>query len=185
MPLELIGHDMSTVNFASARIGLLQYYRACRKRQASYKAVWARVFRWWVSRERKRQQLGLPNAFANPFPAEFFAHTLHARAWDYTDPVREAQSDFLQIDMGVKSPQQVATERGRDPEEVVADIAAWHAMLRIYGLPTDIRSTLSRDVISVRAQDPSEVEGMDVGKAPPDEDVDDPSTTPDTDEDEQ
>jgi hypothetical protein len=30
MPLEIIAKDMSTCNFASARIGLLPFYRTCR-----------------------------------------------------------------------------------------------------------------------------------------------------------
>ena len=184
MPLELIAHDMSTVNFASARIGLLQYYRSCRARQKSYKAAWSRIYRWWASRERKRQQVfgaGNPKygTFVSPFPTEFFAHVLHPRAWEYTDPVREAQGDALQVDMGWKSDQQVAAERGRDIDEVNADQAANYAARRLLNLPTDIRSTLSRDVISVRAQDPASVEGLDAGSGQAGEDPDDPDEATD------
>jgi capsid protein len=38
MPLEVLARDMSTVNFASARIGLIPFYRACRVRFDTFDA---------------------------------------------------------------------------------------------------------------------------------------------------
>jgi capsid protein len=54
MPLEVIAKDMSTCNFASARIGLLPFYRSCRIKAARFGAHWSRTIRWWLSRERQR-----------------------------------------------------------------------------------------------------------------------------------
>lgn len=163
MPLELIAHDMSTVTFASARIGLLQYYRASYARQRWYKSKWSRIYRWWSSREAKRQQLGLPGAFVTPFPQQYFPHSLHARAWSYTDPVRDPQSDWVQMDMGVKSLQQICSERGTDHDEVQAQQSASLALRRLLNLPTDIHCTLSRDVIKITGNDPAAVAGEDAG----------------------
>ncbi len=45
-------------------------------------------------------------------------------AWDYTDPVSEAQADLLQRDMGSKSLKMIITERGRDAQQIARDIEA-------------------------------------------------------------
>lgn len=150
MPLELVAHDMSTVTFASARIGLLGYYRAQRARQKWFrKRCLDRIYQWWISRERKRQSLGLPNSFVNPFPEMYWPHMFTARAWDYTDPVSEAQSDFLQIDMGTKSPQDVSAERGRDWDETCVKNAAATAWRKLNISQNEIHSILTRDTVVV------------------------------------
>jgi hypothetical protein len=41
MPLEVIAKDMSTCNFASARIGLLPFYRTCRVKAARFGSRWS------------------------------------------------------------------------------------------------------------------------------------------------
>lgn len=163
MPLEIVAHNMSEANFATARMGVLGYYRSCYARMKWYKTSWSRIRNWWASRERKRQHLGLPGAFVTPFPAEYFPHTLHSRAWAYTDPIRDPQSDFMQLDMGTKSLPQICAERSTDHDEVQIQQAASMAMRRALGLPTDIRSTLSRDVITIRGNDPATVAGEDAG----------------------
>jgi lambda family phage portal protein len=144
MPLELVLKDMSQVNFASARIGLLGYYRHCRARQKWFRTTYLdRRYQWWISREQKRQALGMPGAFVSKFPADYWPHKFIAVGWDYTDPVSEAQADLLQMDMGTKSPQMVSSGRGWDWEETQADIIAARAFRRIHDLP-EINSTLTR-----------------------------------------
>jgi lambda family phage portal protein len=144
MPLELVLKDVSQVNFSSARVGLLGYYRACRARQKPYRVKWDRIYQWWISRERKRQELGLPGAFVTAFPENYWAHRFGFQGWDYTDPVSESQADLLQIDMGVKTPQMVAAERGRDWEEMQEELAVARALRRLSELP-EMHSTLTRD----------------------------------------
>lgn len=141
MPLEVIAKDMSTVNFASARIGLLPYYRACRTRAARFASRWSRTIRWWLSREALRPD-GDPRKWTTPFPDDYWKHELLVNAWDYTDPVREAQSDLLQIDMGTKSPQMVIAERGRDAEQIMRERRDW--MTATSDMP-QVMSTMTRD----------------------------------------
>lgn len=145
MPLELVLRDMSQVNFASARIGLLSYYRACWSRREWFKKrVLDRIYQWWISRERQKKELGIDGAFITAFPDDYWAHTFIGRGWDYTDPVSEAQADLLQMDMGTKSPQGVAAERGRDWEEIQTEREAANAYLRARELPI-AHSTYTRD----------------------------------------
>ncbi len=143
MPLELVAKDMSTVNFSSARIGLLQYYRSARVKQRRYASHWSRIYRWWISRERQKQQAGVSNAFVTSFPKdEYLEHNMIGRGWQYTDPVSEAQGDLLNIELGRKSPQMVAAESGEDFNEV-------QRQKREAGWPTDPpKSSMTRDATS-------------------------------------
>ena len=136
MPLEMIGKDMSQVNFASARIGLLGYYRACRTKQQRFiKRFDDRHYQWWISRERKKQELGIAGAFVTRFPELYWPHEFIPRGWDYTDPVSEAQGDLLEISMGTKTRQMVASERGRDLIEMAKDHKEANALLEAAGVP--------------------------------------------------
>lgn len=140
MPLELVCKDLSQVNFSSARIGLIGYYRACRARQKTFRTrCLSRIYQWWLSREVK-----LGN-FVTAAPERFWNHKFMAEGWDYTDPVSEAQADQLQIDMGIKTKSMAAAERGRDLEEMTVERKAEVAAEKLAGLP-QFASTMTRDV---------------------------------------
>lgn len=141
MPLEVLAKDMSTVNFASARIGLLGFYRSCRIKADKFASRWSRTIRWWLSRERQRPA-GDPKRWKTAFPDNYWSHELLPNEWDYTDPVSEAQSDLLQIDMGTKSVQQVMAERGRDAERILRERRDWAKETK--DLPP-VHSTMTRD----------------------------------------
>ena len=70
------------------------------------------------------------------------------RGWQWVDPLKDAQSALLEISMGINSPQRVAARLGRPYEEILAELAAHYAALRITGdgpsLPM-VLSTLTRD----------------------------------------
>lgn len=156
MPLEIAARDMSQVNFASARIGLLGFYRACIIKQGTFVGrAMTRIYQWWISRERKRQELGFDGAFVTPFPARFWPHMFQGRGWDYTDPVSEAQADQLQIDMGIKSPQLCAMERGRDWDSIQADIRRARETREAAGITNVLGNFVKPDVdVAVDGPDP-------------------------------
>jgi capsid protein len=142
MPLEAFARDMSTCNFASARIGLLPFYRKCKiNGQGVFGPRWSRTIRWWLSRERLRPN-GDPKKWITPFPPDYWRHELLSNAWDYTDPVSEVQGDMLQVDAGFKSPQMVIAERGRDAERIIREREEWRDKTK--ELKT-VHSTMTRD----------------------------------------
>jgi capsid protein len=141
MPLEVIAKDMSTCNFASARIGLLPFYRTCRIKAARFGSRWSRTIRWWLSKEAARADDD-PKKWVTPFPARYWPHQLLVNAWEYTDPISDAQSDHLQIDMGTKSVQQVIAERGRDAEQLLREREEWAEKTK--DMP-QLHSTMTRD----------------------------------------
>lgn len=141
MPLEVIAKDMSTCNFASARIGLIPFQNSCKIKSAKFGSRWSRTIRWWLSREKNRRADD-PKAWKNEFPHNYWAHELLPNAFDYTDPVSEAQSDLLQIDMQTKSPQMVIAERGHSAEKILRELEEWKQ--KTSGL-SQVRSTMTRD----------------------------------------
>lgn len=165
MPLEVVALDMSTCNFASARIGLLPFYRKCRIKAGRFGSRWSRTIRWWLSRERLRSNDD-PKKWVSAFPADYWNHELLLNEWSYTDPISEAQSDQLQIDMGTKSVQAVIAERGRDAEQILRERREW--MEKTKELP-QTHSTLTRDP----APEPVEPQPDKPNK---DEDNDEPAT---------
>jgi capsid protein len=141
MPLEVIAKDMSTCNFASARIGLLPFYRTCRIKAARFASRWSRTIRWWLSKEAARADDD-PKKWVTEFPELYWPHDLLVNAWDYTDPVSEAQADLLQIDMGTKSHKHVISERGRDAEQLLRDNTEWKKKTKD---SPPVHSTMTRD----------------------------------------
>lgn len=154
MPLEIGMKDLSQVNFSGGRIGLLGYYRSCRvKQEYLMSRCWSRVFRWWVSRERKRQEFGFATAFRNRFPADYAVHTFLCREWDYTDPVSEANADLIEISAGWKAPQQAIMARGRDPEEVRRLMKEWRERNAADGIPNVLSNSTRDETAKVTAVD--------------------------------
>jgi capsid protein len=144
MPLEVIAKDMSTCNFASARIGLLPFYRTCRVKAARFGSRWSRTIRWWLSRERYRAQDD-PKRWKTAFPENYWNHELTLNAFEYTDPVSEAQADLLQRDMGTKSTQGIISERGRNAEKILRERVEWEEKTK--DLPK-VFSTMTREEAS-------------------------------------
>jgi len=146
MPLELVFKDLSQTSFSSARIGLIGYYRSCRVRQKTFiRRCMSRIFRWWLSREIKLGRI------TSAIPANPLFHVFLAEGWDYTDPVSEMQADLLAIDIGIKTPQQCAADRGRDYEENIIAIQAANAMRRGAKL-ADVASNMTRDRVDPSQQ---------------------------------
>jgi lambda family phage portal protein len=144
MPLELVCKDLSQVNFSSARIGLIGYYRACRVRQKSFKSrCMSRTYRWWLSREIKMGRI------LAPIPAEPLRHEFVSEGWDYTDPVTDAQADHLLIDMGIKTRRIAAAERGMDYDELRAEELADLTIRKAQDL-TITHSSMTRDSIEIQ-----------------------------------
>lgn len=141
MPLEVIAKDMSTCTFASARIGLLPFYRACRIKAAHFAYHWSRTIQWWLSREKNRAPDD-PKRWRSAWPENYYSHELLPNEWEYTDPVSEVQGDLLQVDAGFKSPQMVIHERGRNAQLIIQQRKDWQTQTE--DLPT-VHSTMTRD----------------------------------------
>jgi capsid protein len=167
MPLEVVAMDMSTCNFASARIGLLPFYRKCRIKAGRFGSRWSRTIRWWLSRERLRSPDD-PKRWVSAWPANYWSHDLLINAWDYTDPVSEIQADMLACDAGFKAPQDVIEGRGNSAADTIRKRMEW--IKETQGLP-QTHSTMTRDPA------PEPVEPDKTNQTEDDDDEPDPDTS--------
>lgn len=119
VPYELVSGDLSQVNYSSARMGLMEFRRRAGALQKSLivarflRPVWRRLLLIEALNGRM-----LPSV-ATSMEAEFIF-----TGWAQIDPKKETEADIAAIKARTKSRFEVIASRGRDPEEVDAEIAA-------------------------------------------------------------
>jgi lambda family phage portal protein len=124
IPYEMLAGDLSQVNYSSAKAGFSQFYRRCRAIRASLIAarlldpLWRRV----ITLEILSGRLNAPD-FA-PAADDYFAVAWGWPEWESLNPFDETRADVLAINAGIRSRHEVIAARGRDPEDVDAEIAA-------------------------------------------------------------
>lgn len=155
MPLEIGGLDLSQVNFSGGRIGLIAWYRKCKMRQDVARRFNSRVYRWWLSRQLKMGKFktkppgyGIPGAFER-----WTKHTFTGHEWAYTDPMKEAEADLLEISMGIQSPQGAAAERGRDWKKIQTLIDLARKSCQEKGIPIVLSSSTRDETTKTTAID--------------------------------
>lgn len=108
------------------------------------------VFRRWLDTEALTQDY-LPSYWQNP-------RGYQAGIWippgqPSVDPQRDGRADIEAIAAGLKSPQEAILARGGDPEEVLAQIAAWQRSLARHGVELGkVSGSLSSTPSALEAQ---------------------------------
>lgn len=116
--------DLSSVNYSSIRAGMLEFRRRVEswQRQILIPAMIRRIWRRWVTVEALSGRLEAPGFDGNPRPwlsAEFITP-----GWPWVDPQKEIAADRDAVEAGFKSRREVVASRGRDLEQLDAEIAA-------------------------------------------------------------
>ena len=118
LPYELVAHDLSQVNYSSARLGLMEFRRRV---VALQKALLVgqclnKIFRRFVALETLAGRLNVDlDTLADP--------TFIFPGWQPIDPEKETAADVAAIGARLKSRTEVISARGRDPSEVDREIA--------------------------------------------------------------
>jgi lambda family phage portal protein len=124
IPYELISGDLSQVNYSSARLGLHQFQRRVKALQRSL--ITARllepVWRRFVTLEILSGRIAASDLESNA--DDYFAMTAVFPGWPSLDPLKEAKGAVLELGAKLRSRAETISERGRDPAEVDAEIAA-------------------------------------------------------------
>ncbi len=119
-----LGNDLEAVNYSSARVGILD-------EREHYKGIQARFLDWvhepisaaWL----RHALLAVPDLAGLAYdrlPEYLDARTWQPRRWQGIDPLKEAQAAELLLRLGLTSRRRLILERGDDPDEVAAEIAA-------------------------------------------------------------
>ena len=113
-------NDLREVNFSSIRAGLLDERDSWRDQQEQIvEDVVNEEFRLFL-----KHQLG---RFDSPYTAGAFERLKNVvwlpRKWQWVDPVKDAQSNLMQLAMGATTPQDIAADLGNDYADNVKKIA--------------------------------------------------------------
>jgi lambda family phage portal protein len=132
-PYELISGDYQGLNFSTARIVRNDFSQQLRPisvrhiRQFSMPTITTAIDMAVLT-----GKLTLPGYWQNP--RRYWASEHQPPGMDAVDPLREAKGQIEAIGYGLKSPQEVARERGRDLEDIYKEIQSAREMAGEMGL---------------------------------------------------
>lgn len=114
--------DLSNVNFSSIRSGTLDEREMWKMLQAFYIESKELVFGRWLARAMVKDAdlRRLPYSQFDRFNMPVY----FGRRWDWVDPRADAMADKEAVALSTKSRAQIIRERGRDPDEVWAELDA-------------------------------------------------------------
>lgn len=124
VPYELAAGDLSQVNYSSAKLGLENFKRRCKAIRASVlvsrllQPAWERC----ITLEILSGRLSAPGFERDP--ESFFEVEFLFPDWASIDPARETSADVEALRAGLRSRQEIIAGRGRDFEQVNAEIEA-------------------------------------------------------------
>jgi lambda family phage portal protein len=167
IPYEFLTGDLSTVNFSSARVGIIEFRRFIRAVQNHFiipqfcQPIWD----WFI--EVAQLQGLIEDGVTIPVkwvPPKF----------EFINPIDDVKADILAIRAGLKSWKDVVSSYGYDPDEVLDEIAAVNLLLDDFGiiLDSDPRYTTQQGLAQMSSDvgdgeaDPEEGDKPTEGKKP-------------------
>lgn len=132
--------DLAGVNYSSLKHGTTEEREHWKVLQAWFILDWKRpqFFRWL----KMALLIGIPMGPRNKLRAQDHAKysviEFFGRRWIGPDPLKESTASAVEMKSNTKSPQQVMRDKGYDPDEVIEEIADFHAKMRELELPVDV-----------------------------------------------
>ncbi len=129
VPYELLTGDLSQVNYSSIRAGLVEFRRMIDavQWQLFIPMLCAPVWRWFTEAAWAAGQIPTPDVPVEWSPPKF----------DAVDPQKDAMANLLAIRSGTMTLAEVIAQQGRNPDQVLAEIAATNAKLDALGIILD------------------------------------------------
>lgn len=153
VPYELLTGDLSQVNYSSIRAGLVEFRRMIDavQWQLFIPMFCAPVWRWFTEAAWTAGQIPVPNVPVEWSPPKFEA----------VDPQKDAMANLLAIRSGTMTLAEVIAQQGRNPDAVLAEIAATNAKLDAHGLVLDSDPRRVTKTGSAQAADPAQTDQQD------------------------
>jgi lambda family phage portal protein len=129
VPYELLTGDLSQVNYSSIRAGLVEFRRMVDavQWQLFIPMLCDPVWRWFTQAAWAAGQIPHPDVPVEWSPPKFEA----------VDPYKDAMADLLAIRSGTMTLAEAIARQGRNPDAVLAEIAATNAKLDTFDLVLD------------------------------------------------
>jgi lambda family phage portal protein len=132
LPYEILSGDYTGINYSTSKASRNDFSMFLVPHQFRLEAHFIRpVFHRWLDHEALTQDY-LRGYWLNPW--RYRKAMWIPAGMPSVDPLRDGKADIDAIASGIKSPQEVILGRGHDPEEVVAQRAAWRDLCEEYGL---------------------------------------------------
>lgn len=129
IPGFMLTHDLSEVNFSSARVALVAFRRRIEAWQDHFAFQSLRpTYRRWLTVEILAGRINAPLTEAT------LRHKWIAPKSAYLDPLKDAQSEALAIAAGLTSRREAVAARGLNIEQLDAEIAADRAREKALGI---------------------------------------------------
>ena len=132
LPYEILSGDYTNINYSTSKASRNDFSMFLVPHQFRNEHHFIRpVFARWLDYEALNQDY-LKGYWLNP---DRFRKAMWIPAgMPSVDPLRDGKADIDAIQSGIKSPQMVILGQGQDPEEIVAQRAAWVALCAQYGV---------------------------------------------------
>ncbi len=129
VPYELVSNDLSKVNFSSMRGGLVEFRRLLRTVQWHILIQMALqpIWEWWCETAYLAGVIDAPVIPVQWAPPKF----------EWVDPMADAQAAQLAMRTGIRSYQDVVSETGRNPDDVLDEIHDWNTKCDDLGIVLD------------------------------------------------
>lgn len=127
---EQLTADLSGVNYSSYRAGHLDFRREIEtaRWQIVIPILCETIWSWFVDAAW----------MAGAVPTDEIAAKWSPQRFESVEPQKDAEADLLEIRMGTKTWEQAVAERGYDPDEQLAAMAAWLKKLDDAGIVLDV-----------------------------------------------
>lgn len=164
VPYELLTGDLSQVNYSSIRAGLVEFRRQIDavQWQLFIPMFCAPVWRWYCEAAWAAGLIPTPDVPVEWSPPKFEA----------VDPQKDAMANLLSIRSGTMTLAEVIARQGRNPDAVLAEIAATNAKLDTLGLVLDSDPRRVTKTGSAQTSDLGTDPDNDPTNDPPDNDTD-------------
>jgi lambda family phage portal protein len=132
-PYELLSGDYRGMNFSTLQICRSDFAQQLRPIAARHVRQFAMpTINTAIDIAVLTGKLTLPGFWQNP--RRYYAAEYQPPGMDAINPLREAKAQVESINFGLKSPQEVARERGRDLEDIYKEILAARELAKDMGL---------------------------------------------------
>lgn len=117
-----LGNDLESVNYSSARVGILEEREGYKRKQARLTCLLhARVLKAWLPIALVKVP-ALRTLDPARLPQYLSAATWQPRRWAGIDPKKEAEAAEINLRLGLTSRRRLILERGEDPDEIFAEL---------------------------------------------------------------
>ena len=142
-----LANDLEGVNYSSGRLGEMEDREIWKQLQTWLIESYLRpLYEDWLQLQLKLGTITVPTKASgykplSGSPEKYMKVMFQGRRWAWTDPLKEAKGNQLNLESFLTSPQRVLRDSGFDPEEIVNDWAKWRDMLAAKGFEVKTAAT--------------------------------------------